>query len=429
MALYPPPADSSFDIGEGPSLPDPAIMETGHVPVEAYTSDARFELEREMFGKLWLNIGRAQQIPNPGDWFVQEIECRSVSAIIVRGKDMKIRAFHNICSHRGMKLAWDKKGRGGKFSCPYHAWVYNAEGALTNIPDEGCFQHVDKQESGLTPIHCDTWEGFIFINLDPSPSQTLAEYLGPLGERLAGADAAFASFTRTCTLSQEVQGNWKLGIEAASEGYHVQALHPQSVGGMLASKGNPHVNFLAWEPLGPHRTATIPCNPDYRLPDRRVIQRFANANATQMMVEGGVDGNVAGYFLDHPAINRIKSEYFANDQFNIFPNVSIHITLNGYWTTSYWPITKERSRWKTTFYYTKPRSLREEFSINFAVALQRDIFAKDNSCFQKQQDMLQSGAKKVIQLGEAEILLKHQLAVIAGIEQNRKVRNYAIAAE
>ncbi len=85
MALYPRPADSRFDIGEGITLPDAGIMETGHVNVEAYTSDERFELERELFGKLWLNIGRAEQIPNPGDWFVQDIQCRSVSAIVVRG--------------------------------------------------------------------------------------------------------------------------------------------------------------------------------------------------------------------------------------------------------------------------------------------------------------------------------------------------------
>lgn len=428
MALYPPPADSSFNIGEGSSFPDPAIMETGHVSVEAYTSDERFELERELFGKVWLNVGRAQQIPNAGDWMVEDIECRSASAIIVRGKDMKIRAFHNICSHRGMKLVWDKKGRGGKFACPYHAWMYDSAGDLTNVPDEACFPHVNKKESGLAPIHCDVWEGFIFINLDPNPAQTLKEFLGPLGERLAGAP--FDNFTRTCTLSQDVVGNWKLGIEASMEGYHVQALHMQTVGGMLASKSNPHVNFLAWEPLGPHRTATIPCNPEYRVPERRVVQRFASQHGPQFMVEGGLQGDIGGAFLSHPAINRLQSPFFSNDQFNLFPTVSIHISLNGYWTTSYWPITKERSRWRSTFYYTKPKSLREEFSINHAVALQRDIFAEDNSCFQKQQAMLASGAKPFIQFGEGEILLRHQIAVIEGIDSNRKdERRYALAAE
>ncbi|MDB5687708.1 MAG: hypothetical protein JWR77_2297 [Rhizorhabdus sp.] len=427
MALFPPPADSSFDIGEGISFPDPDIMETGHVPVDAYTSEARFELERELFGKVWLCMGREHQVPNPGDWIVRDIECRSASVIIVRGKDMKVRAFHNICSHRGMKLVWDKKGRGGKFSCPYHAWLYDAQGDLAHIPDEGCFAHVDKKESGLTPIHCDNWEGFVFINLDPSPAQTLREFLGPLADRLS--DAPFAGYTHTLALSQPVSGNWKLGIEAASEGYHVAALHTQSVGGMISTKQNPHVNFLAWEPLGPHRNATIPCNPDYRLPARRIVQRFASANGQQMMVEGGAEGNASCEFLHHPAINRIKTPIFGNEQFNLFPNFSIHITVNGFWTTSYWPISKGKSSWLTTYYYKPPVSCREEFSLHVNGALQRDIFAEDNSCFQKQQAMLESGAKKFVQFGESEILLRHLVGVIAGIENNRNDEGYRIAAE
>jgi phenylpropionate dioxygenase-like ring-hydroxylating dioxygenase large terminal subunit len=429
MTLYPPPADSSFDIGEGLTYADPGIMETGHVPVTAYTSDARFELERELFGKVWLCMGREEQLAGPGDWIVRSIECRSASALIVRGKDMQVRAFHNICSHRGMKLVWDDKGRGGKFACPYHAWIYDSAGDLINIPDEGCFAHVDKKESGLTPIHCDVWEGFVFINLDPAPAQTLREFLGPLAERLA--EAPFAQFTHTLALSQPVMGNWKLGIEAASEGYHVQALHTQSVGQMISTRDNPHVNFLAWEPLGPHRNATIPCNPEYRLPERRMVQRFASANGQQMMVEGGAEGNASGDFLGHPGINRINSQVFGNEQFNLFPNFSIHISVNGYWTTSYWPISKGRANWLTTYYYKPPKSCREEFSLQVAGALQRDIFAEDNSCFQKQQSMLESGVKRFVQLGESEILLRHLHAVVEGIDRNREggAPDYAIAAE
>jgi phenylpropionate dioxygenase-like ring-hydroxylating dioxygenase large terminal subunit len=428
MALYPPAEDDSFDIGEGTSHPDAGIMETGHVPVTAYTSEERFELERELFGKLWLNIGRVEQVAEPGDWFVRDVECQSVSAIIVRGKDGQIRAFHNICSHRGMKLVWDQKGRGGKFACPYHAWMYDSSGALTNVPDAECFPHVDQKESGLSPIHCDVWEGFIFINLAKQPAQTLREYLGPLADRLDGAP--FGKFTRSCTLSQEVVGNWKLGIEAASEGYHVQALHKATVSGMLSSKENPHVNFLRFEPMGPHRNTSIPCNPEFRLPESRLVQRFAQDNAQQMMVEGGANGNVGGTFLSHPAVNPLKSEMFANEQFNIFPNFSIHISLGGYWTTSYWPITRGLSRWRSTYYFRKPESLAEEFSIQSAMALNRDIFAEDNSCFQKQQSMLESGGKDHIMFGESEIMLRHQIAVMQGIENNRNFpTSYTEAAE
>jgi phenylpropionate dioxygenase-like ring-hydroxylating dioxygenase large terminal subunit len=428
MALYTPVKDDRFDIGEGLTRPDAGVMETGRVPVSAYTSDARYELEREMFGKLWLLVGRTEQISSPGDWFVRDVECHSASAIIVRGKDDKVRAFHNICSHRGMRLVWGSSGRGGKFSCPYHAWLYDSSGALAHVPDAECFTQFNKADNGLTPIHCDVWEGFIFINLAQQPTQTLAEFLGPLGERLAGAP--FSDFTRVCTLSQEVVGNWKLGIEAASEGYHVQALHAKTVGGLLSTKDNPHVRFVHVTPLGPHRCATVPCNPDYRLPENRIVQRFAQANAAQMMVEGGQQGNIGGTFLSHPAINPLKSDLFANEQFNLFPNTSLHISLGGYWMTSYWPITKELSRWRSTFFFRTPRSHAEEFSIQAAMGLSRDIFAEDNSCFQKQQAALASGGKSHVIFAESEMMLRHHIAVIQGIEDNRKnpVGPLAVAA-
>jgi phenylpropionate dioxygenase-like ring-hydroxylating dioxygenase large terminal subunit len=429
MGLYPPPADSSFDIGDGPRIPDPDIMETGRVPVAAYTSPERFDLELEIFNRVWLNAGRVEEVPNAGDWIVRDMDFRPVSILVVRGKDMQIRAFYNMCAHRGMKLVWESKGRGGKFSCPYHAWNFNAAGELTGIPDETCFPYVNKRESGLTPIACDIWEGFIFINLDKNPKQSLVDYLGPVAEKLKGAP--FGDYPLTVTMSQEVEANWKLGIEAASEGYHVQALHTQSVGRMLASKENPHVNFLAWEALGPHRSGLVPRNTEYRLPDSRPVQKFAFSSAGQMMVEGeaGEDKQKTG-FLGHPGINKLNSPVFQNEQIMIFPNFSTHIGINGWWSTSYWPLSLGRAFWRTVFYYKRPKSLREKFAIHYAIGLQRDIFTEDNGCFQKQYKMFQSGGKPFIQFGEGEMLCRHLVAVITGIaDQRTPTENRRIAAE
>ncbi|MDB5687308.1 MAG: hypothetical protein JWR77_1897, partial [Rhizorhabdus sp.] len=125
---------TAFDIGTGPLEASRDILEAGHITLDNYCAPERFALEREMFGRLWLNLAETAELPNAGDWVVRDIEIRSTSIILVRGKDMAIRAFHNICSHRGMKLVWDAKGRGGKFSCPYHAWLYDAQGDLTHIP-------------------------------------------------------------------------------------------------------------------------------------------------------------------------------------------------------------------------------------------------------------------------------------------------------
>jgi phenylpropionate dioxygenase-like ring-hydroxylating dioxygenase large terminal subunit len=204
----------TFDIGLGATQVDVDIMEIGRVPSMVYTSQERFDEERELFGRMWLNVARVEEVAKPNDWVVREIHCRSTSVLIVRGRDGKLNAFHNICAHRGMKLVWDVKGN-GTFTCPYHAWSYASDGALKVIPDAGCFPHVDRASSGLRPIKLDIWEGFIFINLDANSTQTLEEFLGPLADRLGGAP--FQEFSYCVSMSEMLDTNWKLAHEAQSE--------------------------------------------------------------------------------------------------------------------------------------------------------------------------------------------------------------------
>src|SRR3546814_8548921 len=119
-------SDLSFDIGTGPLEPDPYIMETGKVDLGVYYTKDRFEAEKEIFGRVWLNVAEAAETPNPGDWVVRDVAVRSASVVIVRGKDKQVRAFHNICTHSGMKLVWVEYGRGGQVTGPSQSWMYNA---------------------------------------------------------------------------------------------------------------------------------------------------------------------------------------------------------------------------------------------------------------------------------------------------------------
>src|SRR3546814_3197443 len=100
--------------------PDPYIMETGRVDVAAYTSDVRFAEERELFGRIWLQMGRVEELSSPGDWLVCRLDIQGVSALFVRGKDNKFHTFYNLSSPRGLALAWEAKGRGGRFVCSNH---------------------------------------------------------------------------------------------------------------------------------------------------------------------------------------------------------------------------------------------------------------------------------------------------------------------
>ena len=404
------PIAGTFDLGTGPLTPDAYIMETGKVDLGVYHSDERFEAEKEIFGRVWLNVAETAEIPNAGDWIVREVAVRSTSLILVRGKDDQIRAFHNVCAHRGMKLVWDEKGRGGKFACPYHAWTFNSSGDLINIPDEGCFQHVDKQASGLTPIRCESWEGLIFVNLDAKGTQTLGEYLGPIKDRLKGLP--FASYPYTARVGSMIEANWKLAIEAQCEAYHVRALHARTVSKMLSSKDNPYDHPLKTEFLGAHRMGSVPRNPEFELTPEKLVQAFSFMNAQQMVIaDTGAQDKPEETFAGHPDINPAQSNVWGNDQFVLYPHFIFHLSIGGWWLHRFWPISADKCYWEAVYHFERPQSLRGRLAVQYSLALNRDTLMEDNLALVQQQSVMKSGAKKIVQFGEQEMLCKHLAAV------------------
>src|SRR3954469_16664280 len=166
---------------------------TEPVSYEDSISPEHFELERKaIFGRTWLNVGRVEQIPKAGSYFTREIHAARTSVIVVRGADGEVRAFHNICRHRGNKLVWqdfpqeETSGTTRQFTCKYHGWRYGLDGACTFVQQEDEFFDLDKANFGLVPVHVDVWEGFIFVNLDPSNTVSLEDYLGRYGRELKG---------------------------------------------------------------------------------------------------------------------------------------------------------------------------------------------------------------------------------------------------
>ncbi|MBI3329351.1 MAG: aromatic ring-hydroxylating dioxygenase subunit alpha [Nitrospinae bacterium] len=140
---------------------------TDPVPAEPCISPAYFDLERErVFRRVWLNVGRVDEIPKAGDYVVRDLAVCNASILVMRGEDGMIRGFHNVCSHRGNKLVWDEKGScRGYLTCNFHSWAYDGKGHLKWVPDEENFFGLQKREHGLTPVATDIWEGFIFINM------------------------------------------------------------------------------------------------------------------------------------------------------------------------------------------------------------------------------------------------------------------------
>ena len=149
---------------------------TGRVSFEDSISPEFYELEREaIFKRAWLNVGRVEELPRNGSYFTKEIPPGRTSVIVSRGLEGEIRAFHNVCRHRGNKLVWsgtpreETCGAARQFVCKYHGWRYGLDGACRYVHQEREFFDLRKQELGLAAVHCDVWAGFIFVNLAPEP--------------------------------------------------------------------------------------------------------------------------------------------------------------------------------------------------------------------------------------------------------------------
>ena len=130
------------------------------VPVEPNISPDYFAREREtIFKKVWLKVGRVEEVAEPGDFMVRDFSVLSASIIIVRGSDGGLRAFHNVCRHRGNRLKPACEGRAKTFTCGFHGWAFNIDGDLAHVPLEDNFGALDKSELGLLPVAIDTWQG------------------------------------------------------------------------------------------------------------------------------------------------------------------------------------------------------------------------------------------------------------------------------
>ena len=194
------------------------------LPRECYTSSAIFESEQErIFASHWNCVGRASRLAQPGDYFVRAVAGESL--IVVRGRDDVIRAFFNVCRHRGTRVCADEAGRFGRLiQCPYHAWTYTTEGELIGAPH---MQDVDGFDRASYPLHAAgvaEFEGFLFVNIAGAPAP-FAESFAPLGERLHRF--ALGSLETGHRADYDVRANWKLVFQNYSECLHCPVIHPE----------------------------------------------------------------------------------------------------------------------------------------------------------------------------------------------------------
>jgi len=227
-------------------LPTTAIGTPGAspvlVPASRYTDPAFASLEHErLWPRVWQIACTVDHVSSPGDVF--ELRCGWLSAIVVRGEDGELRAFQNVCRHRGNSLCVGASTARTELRCPFHRWTWDLQGALVEVPSRRGFGHLDDDELGLVPVAVDTWGPLVFVNVD-ADAMPLADWLEGVPD-----DAAWArldEFRGEVTTRSPVRANWKVVADGFSETYHIQGLHRE----MLASVDDVHAPQHLWSRHG-----------------------------------------------------------------------------------------------------------------------------------------------------------------------------------
>ena len=196
------------------------------LPAWTYHSQSLFDLERtDLFLNHWQIAGHVSDIPGPGDWMT--FDFLDERALVIRDRDGEVRAFHNLCRHRGARLVAGEAGRcRSALVCPFHGWVYNTDGSLRGPSRPETFGEFDKSEFGLKPVEMEIWNGFIFLRFNPGPQPAIKALLAPFAADFAAYGAADFLPATEYAWTARLPVNWKSVRDVDNEGYHVAMAHP-----------------------------------------------------------------------------------------------------------------------------------------------------------------------------------------------------------
>jgi len=310
---------------------------------------ARLEFER-MWSRTWQLACLDTDIPEPGDFY--EYVVGDWSIVVLRAPDGSLRAFHNVCGHRGRRI---KTGCGNsdQLQCPYHLWSWDLDGKLKHVPERETYCEFADEDAALQPVLVDQWQHWVFVNLDPN-APPLMDYLGELPELLAPyrLDRQYKWSSR----STRVKGNWKAMVDAFNEAYHARGIHPESV--TFINYADYEVRLLGDHsmmviPFGMPDTESVPMVPDYQEMMDAMEWSFAAFGEDTALVdflrmchlEPGQElrelmiplmrGGMAQSNIDVEALD--DSQLVDDWHFYFFPNVIINNFSFGYWLFRFLP--------------------------------------------------------------------------------------------
>ncbi|MGI9326703.1 MAG: aromatic ring-hydroxylating oxygenase subunit alpha [Pseudomonadales bacterium] len=379
-------------------------MGTGPVPIESYVSPDYYDLEvAHIFKRVWLYACRVEEICQPGDYLVVDLPACETSVIVVRSDEGDVRAFHNMCSHRGNKIAYDERGSVDAFTCRFHGWSYSLSGDLTFVPDQDNYFDLDKGCLGLSPVQVDVWEGFVFVNVDPEPRETLAQYLGELGAGLKGYPFAAIS-GKVHRFETVVNANWKLVKDAFQEVCHTPYQHRRSLPDAYRNGENPHTRLIDIAVVGHHGRASLFGNVNH-VPSPVAAHAYAHGST----IVSAALGSEQAEELSALGVNPTDSPDWSYELQVFFPAFFLAVARGSYFVHQFLPLGVDKTLWRSMICYPQPKTLAEQFSQEYSRVMFRDIMCEDGRQIEETQAMLKSGAKQHFVLKDEELLIRQGL--------------------
>jgi phenylpropionate dioxygenase-like ring-hydroxylating dioxygenase large terminal subunit len=343
------------------------VSQPGHrVPVEHYTDPRRLEAERRLlFRSLPLLVGFSSQARDAGDWFTHDHA--GVPILCARAEDGVLRAFLNVCRHRGARLVHGRSGREQPaFACGFHGWTYGCDGALRKVPVAEQFDGLDCAASGLVELPLAERHGLVFVVPTPGAALDIDGYLGPLVAELGSFGVG--DFVLTSPVTQTRRLNWKLHMDATQEVYHLPYLHAETAGS------------------GYFRNCSILT---HRAPHGRMVMPFPSAKELRD------EDQAAWRLLDHAAV-----------VYALFPNTTLLLHMGYVQLLSIFPIDADTS-------IAHAAMLVPPGAVDYAEVHKRKrhhetywaTMEEDLAVCEQMQANMRTGANRALRLGRAEALV------------------------
>src|SRR6184192_4013304 len=276
------------------------------LPQRYFVSPEIFAEElQKIFATNWVLVGHQSQLANPGDYFLAEVAGESL--IVAKDQRSTIRAFYNVCRHRGARLCEEQNGHAAAIQCPYHAWTYALDGRLIGAPHMDDVPGFDKADYALHRMNLGLWEGFIFVNLEKNP-EPLEKWFSPVKGKFSHWNISILQPAKR--IEYDVRANWKLMFENYSECYHCPGVHPQL------------------QKVSPYDSA------ENDLPEGLFLGGFMKINPGKSLT---MSGNACAAFVGD--IENLQQVFY----YTIFPNMLLSLHPEYVMVHQLWPQSPERT--------------------------------------------------------------------------------------